>query len=191
MRQIRETNLNLPNILTLLRILLIPVFVLIFSTPTVERSLAAAFVFGIAALTDLLDGYLARRRSQVTSLGRLLDPVADKLLVISGLIMLVQFQRVAAWIAIVIIAREITVTGVRAIIAAQGVVMSADRMGKFKVVSQIIAIIFLILHGSITLPFIDLYHIGTVILYISLFLALISGGRYLQEAWRHVSSKHA
>ena len=147
-------------------------------------------MFGIAALTDLLDGYLARRRSQVTSLGRLLDPVADKLLVISGLIMLVQFQRVAAWVTLVIIAREIIVTGVRTIIAAQGVVMSADRMGKFKVVFQIIAIIFLILHGSLTLPFIDLYHIGTVILYISLSLAVISGSRYLQEAWRHVSSKH-
>ena len=120
-------NVNLPNLLTLSRILLIPVFVLLFWTPTPGRSLAAAVVFVIAAVTDLLDGYLARRRSQVTKLGRLLDPIADKLLVLSGLILLVQLQRVAAVVAILIIAREVAVTGVRAIAASQGIVLSAGR----------------------------------------------------------------
>ncbi|HJU05863.1 MAG TPA: CDP-alcohol phosphatidyltransferase family protein, partial [Nitrospiraceae bacterium] len=90
----QEANVNLPNLLTVARILLIPVFVLLFLTPTPNRSIAAALVFVIAAITDLLDGYLARRRSQITTLGRLLDPIADKLLVLSGLILLVQFQRV-------------------------------------------------------------------------------------------------
>src|SRR5581483_7004643 len=90
--EIQDANVNLPNLLTLGRILLIPVFVLLFSVPTPARSIAAAVVFVIAALTDLLDGYLARRRGQITKVGRLLDPVADKLLVLSGLILLVQFQ---------------------------------------------------------------------------------------------------
>jgi CDP-diacylglycerol--glycerol-3-phosphate 3-phosphatidyltransferase len=101
----REANVNLPNLLTFSRLLLIPIFVLLFSQPTPERSVAAATVFGIAAITDLLDGYLARRRSEVTRLGRLLDPIADKLLVISGLILLVEFQRVSAIVAILMIAR--------------------------------------------------------------------------------------
>src|SRR5689334_10261225 len=100
----REANINLPNLLTFSLLLLIPIFVLLFSQPTPERSLAAAAVFGIAAITDLLDGYLARRRSEVTRLGRLLDPIADKLLVLSGLILLVEFQRVSAVVAILIIA---------------------------------------------------------------------------------------
>ncbi len=113
-------NLNLPNFLTVVRILLIPVFVVLFSDPTPDRSLAAAIVFVVAAVTDLLDGYLARRHSQITRLGRLLDPIADKLLVLSGLILLVQFDRVAAIVAILIIAREVAVTGVRAISAARG-----------------------------------------------------------------------
>ncbi|MEK7294543.1 MAG: CDP-diacylglycerol--glycerol-3-phosphate 3-phosphatidyltransferase, partial [Nitrospirota bacterium] len=127
-------NLNLPNFLTVVRILLIPVFVILFSDPTPDRSLAAAVVFVVAAVTDLLDGYLARRHSQITRLGRLLDPVADKLLVLSGLILLVQFDRVAAIVAILIIAREVAVTGVRAISAAQGIVIEAETTGKYKMV---------------------------------------------------------
>jgi len=115
------TNINLPNLLTLSRLLLIPVFVVVFLSPTPERSLIAAAVFLVAALTDFLDGYLARRSDQVTQLGRLLDPVADKLLVLSGLILLVQAERVAAWVAIVIIARELAVTGIRALAAKDGV----------------------------------------------------------------------
>ena len=98
----QESNVNLPNVLTVARILLIPVFVLLFVTPTPERSLAAAVVFVGAALTDVLDGYLARRRGQVTKLGRLLDPIADKLLVLSALIVLVQVDRVSALVAILI-----------------------------------------------------------------------------------------
>jgi CDP-diacylglycerol---glycerol-3-phosphate 3-phosphatidyltransferase len=94
---VQESNINLPNVLTLTRILLIPVFVMLFVSPTPDRSLAAAVVFVIAAVTDLLDGYLARRRGQVTKLGRLLDPIADKLLVLSALIVLVQVDRSPAF----------------------------------------------------------------------------------------------
>lgn len=183
------TNVNLPNLLTFSRILLIPVFVLLFWAPTPGRSLAAAVVFVIAAVTDLLDGYLARRRSQVTKLGRLLDPIADKLLVLSGLILLVQYQRVAAVIAILIIAREVAVTGVRAIAATQGIVLSAETIGKYKMVAQVVAIVLLILEDGIVPAAWNLHLVGTVMLYAALALALISGGRVLLSFWRQVALK--
>jgi len=182
-------NVNLPNLLTLSRILLIPVFVLLFWTPTPGRSLAAAVVFVIAAVTHQLDGYLARRRSQVTKLGRLLDPIADKLLVLSGLILLVQLQRVAAVVAILIIAREVAVTGVRAIAASQGIVLSAETIGKYKMVAQVVAIVLLILEDGIVPAAWNLHLVGTVVLYAALALALISGGRYLLSFWRQVALK--
>lgn len=182
----RDTNVNLPNLLTFARILLIPVFVVLFSTPTPTRSLAAALIFVVAAVTDLLDGYLARRHSQVTKLGRLLDPIADKLLVLSGLILLVQFQRVAALVAILIIAREVAVTGIRAIAAAEGIVLTVETMGKYKMTAQVIAIVMLILEEDF-LPFMNLHAAGTVLLYVALALGLMSGWRYLASFWRQVS----
>jgi CDP-diacylglycerol---glycerol-3-phosphate 3-phosphatidyltransferase len=184
----RETNVNLPNLLTFSRLLLIPIFVLLFSQPTPERSLAAATVFGIAAITDLLDGYLARRRSEVTRLGRLLDPIADKLLVISGLILLVEFQRVSAIVAILMIAREVTVTGIRAISAAEGIVLSAETIGKYKMTAQVLAIMFLIVADSVD-PEWKFYAIGNVLLYSALMLGLISGAKYLFTFWRQISLK--
>jgi CDP-diacylglycerol--glycerol-3-phosphate 3-phosphatidyltransferase len=184
----REANVNLPNLLTFSRLLLIPIFVLLFSQPTPERSLAAAAVFGIAAITDLLDGYLARRRSEVTRLGRLLDPIADKLLVLSGLILLVEFQRVSAVVAILIIAREVTVTGIRAISAAEGIVLSAETIGKYKMTAQVLAILFLIVAESVD-PGWNLYAIGNVLLYSALMLGLISGAKYLVTFWRQISLK--
>ena len=184
----RETNVNLPNLLTFSRLLLIPIFVLLFSQPTPERSLAAATVFGIAAITDLLDGYLARRRSEVTRLGRLLDPIADKLLVISGLILLVEFQRVSAIVAILMIAREVAVTGIRAISAAEGIVLSAETIGKYKMTAQVLAIMFLIVADSVD-PEWKFYTIGNVLLYSALMLGLISGAKYLFTFWRQISLK--
>ncbi|MDQ6735687.1 MAG: CDP-diacylglycerol--glycerol-3-phosphate 3-phosphatidyltransferase [Nitrospirota bacterium] len=184
----REANVNLPNLLTFSRLLLIPIFVLLFSQPTPERSLAAATVFGIAAITDLLDGYLARRRSEVTRLGRLLDPIADKLLVLSGLILLVQFQRVSAMVAILMIAREVAVTGIRAISAAEGIVLSSETIGKYKMTAQVLAIMFLIMADSVD-PEWKFYAIGNVLLYSALMLGLISGAKYLLTFWRQISLK--
>ena len=184
----REANVNLPNLLTFSRLLLIPIFILLFSHPTPERSVAAATVFGIAAITDLLDGYLARRRSEVTRLGRLLDPIADKLLVISGLILLVEFQRVSAIVAILIIAREVAVTGIRAISAAEGIVLSAETTGKYKMTAQVLAIICLIVADSVD-PEWNAYAIGNVLLYGALMLGLISGAKYLVTFWRQISLK--
>lgn len=183
----QATNINLPNLLTLSRILLIPVFVMLFLTPTPERSLWAALVFVVAAVTDLLDGYLARRRSQITKLGRLLDPIADKLLVLSGLALLVEFQQVAAWVAIVIIGREVVVTGIRAIAAAQGVVIEAERLGKYKMVFQVIAIALLIVANA-AIPGLEFVQpLGMALLYVALVLGVISGAGYLVSFWRHVA----
>lgn len=184
----QETNVNLPNVLTVARILLIPVFVLLFSTPTPKRSFIAALIFVIAAVTDLLDGYLARRRSQITKLGRLLDPIADKLLVLSGVILLVQFQRVQATIAILIIAREVAVTGIRGIAASEGIVLAAETTGKYKMTAQVIAIVLLVLQDSYPLLW-NLHAIGTAFLYIALILGLVSGGQYLLQFSRQVAVK--
>jgi CDP-diacylglycerol--glycerol-3-phosphate 3-phosphatidyltransferase len=181
------TNINLPNLLTLSRILLIPVFVVLFYTPTPERSLWAAFVFVVAAVTDVFDGYVARRNGQITKLGRLLDPVADKLLVLSGLFLLVGMGQVPAWVAIVITGRELAVTGMRAIAASVGIILDPERLGKYKMVFQVIAITMLIVANS-DLPGAPLISdLGMGLLYLALMLGVISGGRYVMSFWQQVS----
>lgn len=185
-----EVYLNLPNSLTLLRILLIPVFVWFFSESSPDRALAAGLVFACAAFTDFLDGYLARKSGQITNLGKLLDPVADKLLVASGLILLVQFQRVAVWLAIVMIARELIVTGARVVAAKEGFVVPADSLGKFKVIGQIGGILCLILQGVWVQSEGPLATIGTGLLYIALFFSLFSGWRYLMQIFKKISPQY-
>ena len=185
-----EVYLNLPNSLTLLRILLIPVFVWFFSESSSDRALAAGLVFACAAFTDFLDGYLARKSGQITNLGKLLDPVADKLLVASGLILLVQFQRVAVWLAIVMIARELVVTGARVVAAKEGFVVPADSLGKFKVIGQIGGILCLILQGVWVQSEGPLAAIGTGLLYIALFFSLFSGWRYLMQIFKKISPQY-
>ena len=185
-----EVYLNLPNSLTLLRILLIPVFVWFFSEASPDRALAAGLVFACAAFTDFLDGYLARKSGQITNLGKLLDPVADKLLVASGLILLVQFQRVAVWLAIVMIARELVVTGARVVAAKEGFVVPADSLGKFKVIGQIGGILCLILQGVWVQSEGPLAAIGTGLLYIALFFSLFSGWRYLMQIFKKISPQY-
>ncbi len=184
-----EQTFNLPNMLTFLRILLVPVYIGLFSTPTAERSIAAAAVFGFAALTDSLDGYVARQRSQITKIGRLFDPLADKFLVISGLVLLVQFQRVAAWLAIALIVRDLAVTGIRAVAASRGLIIAAGTLGKYKVVLQIIAIILLTLEGTVFVSVLNLHLVGTVTLYLALAFSLISAGQYILEVWNEFSKK--
>jgi CDP-diacylglycerol--glycerol-3-phosphate 3-phosphatidyltransferase len=179
-----EDTFNLPNTLTILRILMVPIFVILFLEPTVLRSIAAAVVFGLAAITDLLDGYLARRRGQVTQIGQLLDPIADKFLVISGLILLVQFQRIEAWIAISFIVRDLGITGIRAIAASRGLIITAGKFGKYKVVLQVIGIILLTLEGALEFQFFDFHLIGTGLLYFALMFSIVSAGQYIWEFWQ-------
>ena len=188
-KEIWQESLNLPNLLTLTRILLIPVFVILFATPTPDRSLSAAVIFALAAVTDLLDGYLARRSGQVTTLGKLLDPIADKLLVLSALILLVNVDRVSALVAILIIAREVAVTGVRAIAASEGMIIGAERTGKYKMVLQVVAIVLLILEGTGLAELGNMHLAGTVTLYLSLVLGYVSGVQYVWDFWKQVVAK--
>ena len=188
-KEIGQDSLNLPNFLTFTRILLIPVFVMLFATQTPDRSLMAAIVFVVAAITDLLDGYLARKSGQVTMLGKLLDPIADKLLVLSALILLVNVDRVSALVAIFIIAREVAVTGVRAMAASEGIIISAETTGKYKMALQVVAIVMLILEGTALAEFGNLHLAGMATLYVSLVLGYISGGRYVWSFWNQLAAK--
>jgi CDP-diacylglycerol--glycerol-3-phosphate 3-phosphatidyltransferase len=188
-KEIGQDSLNLPNFLTLVRILLIPVFVVIFLAPTPDRSLLAAVVFTVAAVTDLLDGYIARRTGQVTKLGKLLDPIADKLLVLSALILLVNIDRVSAVVALLIIARELAVTGIRAIAAGERLIIAAEVTGKYKMALQVVAIVLLILEGTWLAEFGNLHLAGTGTLYLSLVLGYVSGGQYVWSFWKQVVAK--
>lgn len=177
---------NLPNQLTLSRILLAPVIIALLYFPSFWTCLFAGFLFIVAAFTDLFDGYLARKGNQITSLGKFLDPLADKVLISSVLIMLVQNGWVQAWIAIVIICRDIMVTGLRAVAADEGIVISADKYGKAKTVLQILALTPLIWHygwrvGKFTLP---VHDIGIFTLYLALILTVISGVNYFLSFYR-------
>jgi CDP-diacylglycerol---glycerol-3-phosphate 3-phosphatidyltransferase len=136
--------LNLPNTLTVLRILLVPVVIVALLDETPNGDAIAAGVFALAALTDTLDGYIARSRGAITTFGKLMDPIADKLLVTASLVALVSLDRLDAWIAMVIIAREFAVTGLRGVAAEQGVVIQASWLGKLKTTLQVAAIICLI-----------------------------------------------
>lgn len=188
-KQVGQESINVPNLLTLTRILLIPVFVVLFATPDPSRSIAAAVVFVVAAVTDLLDGYLARRSGQVTKLGKLLDPIADKLLVLSALILLVNVDRVSALVAILIIAREVAVTGIRAIAAGEGMIIAAETTGKYKMALQVVAIVLLILEGTALSALGNLHLAGTVTLYLSLVLGYVSGAQYVWSFWKQVATK--
>jgi len=136
--------LNLPNTLTLLRILAVPVVVVALLDETPNGDTIAAIVFALAALTDGLDGWIARSRDAITTFGKLMDPIADKLLVTAALVSLVSLGRCPAWVAMVIIAREFAVTGLRGVAAEQGVVIQASWMGKVKTILQIAAVFGLI-----------------------------------------------
>ena len=165
-------RLNLPTLLTLSRIVLIPVFV--FSVHL--HPIFGALVFGVASLTDFLDGYLARRSGDVTKFGIILDPIADKFLVISALIVLVDLERLSAWIAIVIIVREFLVTGLRVVALSKDIVIPAELGGKIKTGVQIAAVLCLVLNRS--LFDINLYDIGIVLIWLAMVLSIISGVKY-------------
>jgi CDP-diacylglycerol--glycerol-3-phosphate 3-phosphatidyltransferase len=137
-------TLNVPNFLTLVRIMLVPVVVVALLDKTPDGDLLAAVVFAIASLTDLVDGYLARSRDRITTFGKLMDPVADKLLVVAALLALVSLHRLDSWVAMVIIAREFAVTATRMAALQSGVVVAANRWGKAKTVMQVGTVFLLI-----------------------------------------------
>lgn len=174
--------MNLANKLTMLRIFLIPVFLIFLTVKDISPwgMLAATFVFIIASLTDKLDGYIARSRNQITRFGKLMDPLADKLLVTAALISLVEFHIIPTWVAMLIIAREYAVTGLRLIAAGDGIVIAASAWGKAKTATQIAAIIFALLKliwDNNGFRFLSELHISIRIFdyltYISMFAAVI------------------
>jgi CDP-diacylglycerol--glycerol-3-phosphate 3-phosphatidyltransferase len=155
--------LNLPNALTLVRILLVPVLVVALTVESPGGSTIAAIVFAIAALTDGLDGYIARSRQAVTTFGKVMDPVADKLMIAAALISLVSLDRVAGWVAMVIIAREFAVTVTRLAATQQGVVIAANWWGKAKTITQVGAIFFAIAYDP-TPAWVDVLIYGAVVI---------------------------
>lgn len=172
---------NIPTIITFSRILLIPLFIFVVKT----KPLLGVLVFVLASATDLLDGYIARKSKQVTKLGVLLDPLADKLLVISALIVFVDMEVIEAWIAIVIIAREFIVTGLRIVALSKDIVIPAEIGGKIKTITQFVSIfMFLIDRLPINM---DLYNAGIVLLWISMLIGIASGIQYFISFWRRLS----
>ena len=178
--------MNLPNTLTVVRIFLVPIVVVVLLTVEIRTwAFWGASLFLAAALTDLLDGYLARRRKQVTTLGRLLDPIADKLLISSALISLVQLHIAPAWMVVIIIGREFAVSGLRSIAAHEGFSIDVSTLGKGKMVTQVAAVVGLILgrkYGG------WVQDTATVLLWAVVFIALISMVQYFREFWSKLDS---
>ncbi|HEY7745646.1 MAG TPA: CDP-diacylglycerol--glycerol-3-phosphate 3-phosphatidyltransferase [Desulfuromonadales bacterium] len=191
----RSGLLNLPNLLTLARIAAIPAVVILLLFDTRTSSFFAAAVFGAAAITDWLDGWLARKWRVVTVLGKFLDPLADKLIVMAALIMLIPHGRVPAWAVFLILAREMVVTGLRSIASAEGIVISASDLGKYKTIFQMTAIPGLLLHYDYYWLFglrwelfhVNMHNFGIFYFYVAFLMTLWSGGDYLFKFFKVIA----
>lgn len=180
---------NLPNTLTVLRIGAIPIIIFLMTFPGRFASFLASAAFLVAGITDLLDGFLARRQRLVTRAGKFMDPLADKLLVSAALIMLIPLGRLSAWLVFVIIARELAVTGLRAIAASEGMVIAADRWGKLKTFVQMAALFALILHYPYAS--IDFQQVGTILIWAAAIITVASGFSYYFTFFNSSSSTPA
>ncbi len=171
--------MNLANKITIARILLVPIFMVFLLAKIPYGVTIASIIFIVAALTDSLDGYIARSRNQVTKLGKFMDPLADKLLVTAALVSLVQMDKLAAWVVVVIISRELVVSVFRAIAASEGIVIAASPWGKGKTITQIVAIVTLLFNNY---PF-RLYNIpfDTISVWVAVILTVISGYDYINK----------
>ena len=168
--------MNLPNFLTLSRIFLTPLLVVVLLTKIEGKEIYGALIFCVAALTDYFDGYFARKRNQVTTIGKLLDPIADKLLITSAFISLVELQLAKAWIVVIIVGREFAVSGIRSIAASLGHVMPANWFGKTKMVVQIFTIVVLIVADTYKEHWL---RFGRFLLWVTMAVSLISAYSYL------------
>lgn len=175
--------LNLANKITILRILMTPLVVILLYFPGRITCVLAALVFIFAAITDWIDGYIARRSNMITSIGKFLDPLADKLLICSVLIMFTKLAWAPAWVVIVIVCRELMITGLRALAIDEGIVLAADRFGKAKTVLQIAAIVPITLHYP--MAGVDVAAIGLWLLYAAMIVAIYSGCNYCVYVYRH------
>jgi len=171
--------LSLPNGITILRILAIPLILVLLFYMGRGYQLLTALLFLGAAVTDTIDGYIARRRGMVTTLGKFLDPLADKLLIVTALIALIPAREISVWMVIIIVGREIAITGLRGIAVSQGIVISASTLGKYKTVFEVASIFFLILNGSYFS--INFRSIGLALLWVALGIAVISAVDYFKK----------
>jgi CDP-diacylglycerol--glycerol-3-phosphate 3-phosphatidyltransferase len=181
---LRRDFLNSPNLITLARIGMIPVFLWFTWRESRVDSFVGAMIYAVTGATDFLDGWIARKKGLVTVIGKFLDPLADKLIVMAALVMLVHLGRVAAWVVIVVMAREFIVTGLRTIAMSEGIVIAAGQEGKSKTAFQVASITFLILHyqypvDAVLFTFdLDANRAGTWLLYVSLFFSVWSAWNY-------------
>ena len=189
---LRSGLLNLPNLLTLARVAAVPVVLILLLSDSRSSGIWAAAVFGMAATTDFIDGWLARKWGIVTVLGKFLDPLADKLIVMVALIMLIPLDRVPAWAVFLILAREMVVTGLRSIASSEGIVIDASDLGKYKTIYQMVAIPGLMLHYDYYWFFglewnifhVNMHNFGIFFFYIAFALTLWSGFDYLHKFFR-------
>jgi CDP-diacylglycerol---glycerol-3-phosphate 3-phosphatidyltransferase len=185
-RSLREDALNLPNLLTMGRIAVIPLVLVLLDRGGPRDCFWAALLFAAAAVTDLLDGYLARKRGQVSVLGKFLDPLADKLIVMASLVWMVPMGRIAPWVVVLLLARDISITALRSIAASEGVVIAAGDSGKAKTALQMVGILMLMIgypyrfnFGLFDLGVVDLVHVGRWLIYVSLVYSLASAATYV------------
>ena len=189
---LRRDILNAPNAITLVRIAMIPVILYFTYAESRVTSFVAGLVFAVTGTTAFLDGWIARRKGLVTVIGKFLDPLADKLIVMAALVMLVHLGRVAAWVVIVIMAREFMVTGLRTIAMSEGLVIAAGQEGKHKTAFQVAAITFLIIHYTYPVDMVffsfdlDANRVGTLLLYASLVFSVWSAWLYFRDFVRAV-----
>lgn len=170
------SKLNLPNKITLFRIFIVPLIIVFLIKPSPLFCFLAAAVFTVAAITDWLDGHLARATNQVTTMGKLLDPIADKILIVSVLIPLVALGRVPSWLATLLIGRDFAVSGLRTMASKQGIIIAAGKMGKYKIGFEIAAVEFLLLNWNF--QFVDFQTLGMICLLTAAAFSLISAVDY-------------
>lgn len=195
-KTLREDALNVPNLLTMGRVAAIPLVLWLMWLDTRETNFWAMITYSFAAVTDFIDGWLARRMNLTSVLGKFLDPLADKLIVLATLVLMVELNRVPAWAVIIIAARELSVTALRTIAMSEGVVIGASRGGKDKTAVQMVAVLALILHDTYYMHFgfyaglVDMNAVGLALLYLSVFFTVTSAGEYLGLFVDAVEAKH-
>ncbi len=184
--RLREELLNAPNLMTLGRIACIPVFIALLAYENRRNSFLAAAVFAAAAISDWIDGWLARVSNKVTTLGKFLDPLADKIIVLSALVILLRLGRVPSWVVVIILARELLISGLRTIAMSEGLVIAASRGGKWKTSLQLSGIIALMLHYHFPIDYLlwtvvtDFHTVGLTLLYLSLIPGIASAVDYVR-----------
>ncbi len=200
-RKIAKTLLeelwNLPNMLTMLRIAVIPAICYFLWKDTRVDNFIATALFTFAAISDYIDGYLARVTNTVTVIGKFLDPLADKLAVLSVLIELAVMGRVPWWVVVIIMAREVTITGLRSIATTEGLVIAARKLGKYKTAWQLVALVMLLAHHKYVLSFLvwegrlNFHYMGLMMLYISLFFSIVSAADYFYQFGRELKKNRS